>query len=675
MTSRVSKEELRSFLPDYLKMSGRSTSKAFSCISPDHEDLHPSMSYDKKSNRVHCFSCGKTYDLLDVIGIDYSLTGFKEQIEKAGELLGVEVIDVTTSDTSPNKSDSNKSKTNTSKSLESASNGLKMDNKKDDDFTPKFKQWNNNLKEISGYLASRGISVELANKYLLGYEKNYPIYDELNEETNQLSQTSWRVLTIPTSKGSYVVRNLDDKATKKNRYRKHGKNSIFNYKAIDRATTPIFIVEGELDALSILEAGYCGVALGSTSNYRKFLELIDIKKPAQPLIIALDNDKDGQKTANTLLTELQKRGIESTISNPYGMSKDANEALITDRETFIKELKEASKIDEVLREAEKEEYLKNSASNHINEFMNGIADSVSTPPISTGFKNLDHILDGGLYSGLYFVGAISSLGKTTLLLQLSDQIAQQGKDVLIYSLEMSRAELMAKSISRLTFLESRKQNFQPLAKTTRGILDGKRYIDYSDLEKKCITTSIHNYKEYASHLFIHEGLGNIGVNKIDEVIKKHIEITGNKPVVIIDYLQQLAPFNEKWTDKQNTDKNVLTLKQISRENKIPIIAISSFNRESYKGKNSNHGKVSKADFKESGSIEYSSDILIGLELGSAGSSGYDEEEEFKKYPRNVKLRILKNRNAEAYETDYLQFYKTYNYMEEVSRSDFMKNYE
>lgn len=48
------------------------------------------------------------------------------------------------------------------------------------------------------------------------------------------------------------------------------------------------------------------------------------------------------------------------------------------------------------------------------------------------------------------MGAISSLGKTTLILQIADQIAQNGKDVLIFSLEMAKAELMAKSISRHT---------------------------------------------------------------------------------------------------------------------------------------------------------------------------------------------------------------------------------
>ena len=68
------------------------------------------------------------------------------------------------------------------------------------------------------------------------------------------------------------------------------------------------------------------------------------------------------------------------------------------------------------------------------------------------------------------------MGKTTFILQIADQIAQQKQDVLIFSLEMARTELMAKSISRLTIelCEDSKN-----AKTTRGITTGSKYAKYS----------------------------------------------------------------------------------------------------------------------------------------------------------------------------------------------------
>lgn len=92
----------------------------------------------------------------------------------------------------------------------------------------------------------------------------------------------------------------------------------------------------------------------------------------------------------------------------------------------------------------------------IDSFKRHIAETANIKPISTGFKNLDNILGGGLYAGLYIIGAVSSLGKTTFSLQIADQIATSGTDVLIFSLEMATNELIAKSVSRLTYKRHRK---------------------------------------------------------------------------------------------------------------------------------------------------------------------------------------------------------------------------
>ena len=292
--------------------------------------------------------------------------------------------------------------------------------------------------------------------------------------------------------------------------------------------------------------------------------------------------------------------------------------------------------------------------------MDGIADSVNTPYIPTGFNKLDDIFDGGLYEGLYIFGAISSLGKTTLITQIADQIAQSGTDVLIFSLEMARTEIMSKSISRHTLQEvlSTGGNMRN-AKTARGITTGKKYERYSSAEMELITTAIKTYAEYANHIYIQEGIGDIGAAEIRDAVKKHISFTGNTPVVVIDYLQILAPADVRATDKQNTDKAVMELKRISRDFKLPILGISSFNRENYSN------AVTMAAFKESGAIEYSSDVLIGLQLKGAGGKGFDATEEKRKNPREVELVILKNRNGRTGDTVDFSYYPMFNYFAEL----------
>jgi len=129
-------------------------------------------------------------------------------------------------------------------------------------------------------------------------------------------------------------------------------------------------------------------------------------------------------------------------------------------------------------------------------------------------------------------------------------------------------------------------------------------------------------------------------------------------VVIIDYVQILAPADIRASDKQNTDKAVLELKRISRDYKTPVIGISSLNRASYKE------AISMEAFKESGSLEYGSDVLLGLQLKGAGGKNFDANEAKRKNPREIELVILKNRNGSTGDKIELEYYPLFNYFTE-----------
>ncbi|MCE2175451.1 DNA primase, partial [Streptococcus thermophilus] len=159
--------------------------------------------------------------------------------------------------------------------------------------------------------------------------------------------------------------------------------------------------------------------------------LVKDKQLKRPLILALDNDSRGRKTQEELGKLLQAQKTAYTIAVLTDQdAKDPNEMLVKNRDAFT------ARVEEAIRNAkdDKEKYLETSTDNYIQDFLDGIADSVNTPCISTGFAMLDEALDGGLYEGLYIVGAISSLGKTTLVTQIADQVASKGQDVLIFSL-------------------------------------------------------------------------------------------------------------------------------------------------------------------------------------------------------------------------------------------------
>ncbi|WP_418976592.1 CHC2 zinc finger domain-containing protein, partial [Anaerotruncus massiliensis (ex Liu et al. 2021)] len=86
-------DELRGSLPEYMAQKrmvvGRGK-KLIRCINPQHSDSTPSMSYYPKTKKLHCFGCGATYDLFDVIRMDYpDCDSFPRQVKKACELFGV----------------------------------------------------------------------------------------------------------------------------------------------------------------------------------------------------------------------------------------------------------------------------------------------------------------------------------------------------------------------------------------------------------------------------------------------------------------------------------------------------------------------------------------------------------------------------------------------------------
>ena len=70
-------------------------------------------------------------------------------------------------------------------------------------------------------------------------------------------------------------------------------------------------------------------------------------------------------------------------------------------------------------------------------------------------------------------------------------------------------------------------------------------------------------------------------------------------------------------------------------------------------------------FKESGALEYSSDVLMGLQLEGVGSENFDVNEAKSKDPREVELVILKNRNGATGEKLSFKYYPRFNYFKEL----------
>lgn len=312
-------------------------------------------------------------------------------------------------------------------------------------------------------------------------------------------------------------------------------------------------------------------------------------------LIAVNDFEDDQTTGRYIYRQMISLGFDVDEVNLH------NEYLTVDN--FAKK-------DKVAFEQQLLETVENPE-NNFNNFLETVAQNDKSA-ISSGIPPIDILLDGGFYEGLYVLGAGSGMGKTSLALQMADYIAAHNNNVLYFALEMPPEELIAKSISRLTWLEDLGKSYESykVLPTARNILlgDWRNRFNNSDLLQK-INKALNYYKNFTSHMIIpRSSLNRPTASEIVKKVEEYIVNTNKKPVVFIDYLQLLRSENDRLTDKQNVTDAVNILKRLSDAYHIPIIVISSFNRNNY-----NRLDVDLDAYKESGDIEYTANVILALE--------------------------------------------------------------
>ena len=507
------------------------------------------------------------------------------------------------------------------------------------DYTEYFRECKARLSDpaAADYLAFRGISPEVAHRFWLGFDPKWKSPAAIERGKNPPYSPR---LIIPTSTSSYIARDIRPDVDYAKM--KEGEVHLFNtrdlYNADDR---PVFITAGEIDALSIIEAGGLATALGSAANYKMLVDLLRDKRTNNTLILSLDNDDAGRKTSRELAAALQGLNISYISADIAAGYKDPNEALTADREAFTK----------AIRAAERQTAAKpDSMADYISRAFDEDVERFKAASIrKTGFPNLDKVA-GGIYPGLYVMGAISSLGKTTLIHQIADQMAGAGEHVLFFSLEQSRFEMASKSLARIT--------------AYRNI---RSAVSSLDIRKGNITFAVQEAqkvyaKMIAPRMSVIEGNFNCNISFIGDYVARYIKKNGRKPVVIVDYLQILDGLgDQKQTTRDLVDTNVRELKRMSRNHDIPVIVISSLNRTNYLA------PVDFESFKESGGIEYTADVVWGLQLDAMNDPIFDKDKHIKEKreivrnakaetPRKIQLLCLKNRyGISSYTADFLYY--------------------
>jgi len=281
----------------------------------------------------------------------------------------------------------------------------------------------------------------------------------------------------------------------------------------------------------------------------------------------------------SLMRDLIK--ISSNIVNRGYEGAEEPEQLLDDAERMILEISQGRSraglvpISEVIENTiEKLEYLHKKKSD-----ITGL---------TSGFKDLDSFTSGWQNSDLIIVAARPAMGKTSFCLNIAQNAAIKGNiPVAIFSLEMSREQLVQRMISSTAEIDQQKlstgrlydKDWIALTNAIGPLAEAKIYIDDTP------AISVREIRAKTRRLKAEKGLG----------------------LIVIDYLQLMSGGKRVESRQQEISEISRSLKALARELNIPIIALSQLSRAV---EQSQDKRPSLSHLRESGALEQDADIVM-----------------------------------------------------------------
>ena len=241
------------------------------------------------------------------------------------------------------------------------------------------------------------------------------------------------------------------------------------------------------------------------------------------------------------------------------------------------------------------------------------------PGLSTGFSAVDSKINGLNDSDLLLLAARPGMGKTSMALNVALSAAKEsGKTVAIFSLEMSREQLVTRLIAT-----------EGLVENTRLVTGNLRESDWVKIAEAASALSRTDIRIDDNPLLTVADM-NAKCRRLD-----------NLGLVVIDYLQLMTSAGGKGYSGENRQQAVSDisrmLKIMAKELQVPVLCLSQLSRANEKREDK---RPMLSDLRESGAIEQDADIVMFLYRDDY----YNEDSE----KRNIaECIIAKNRHGET----------------------------
>lgn len=210
--------------------------------------------------------------------------------------------------------------------------------------------------------------------------------------------------------------------------------------------------------------------------------------------------------------------------------------------------------------------------------------------LPTGFVDLDERTSGLQPSDLIIIAGRPSMGKTAFVLNIASHAAiEKGKSVAIFSLEMSKEQLVLRLLGSESRVDAHKlrtghlsdRDWTPLSNAAGRLAEAPIFIDDT------AAISVLEMRAKARRLKADQGL----------------------ELIIVDYLQLMRGRGDEGSREQEISNISRSLKALAKELQVPVVALSQLNRavETRPGKEK---RPMLADLRESGAIEQDADVIL-----------------------------------------------------------------
>ena len=302
--------------------------------------------------------------------------------------------------------------------------------------------------------------------------------------------------------------------------------------------------------------------------------------------------------------------INEEIANNCYSGKDSLEVILADTEKQIFNLLESRASGDFVP-------IRQVALNVLDKIEQATRSKSTVTGLPTGFIDLDYRMSGLQPSDLILIAARPSMGKTAFVLNITDYIAvRRQKTCLIFSLEMSKEQLVNRMLSMESNVDSQKLRTGTL----------------TDADWDAVVEGIGTIG--SSKLVIDDTPG-ISIMELRSKCRK-VKLEHGLDLVMIDYLQLMSGSGKNGENRQQEISEISrSLKAIARELSVPVIALSQLSRAC---ETRTDHRPMLSDLRESGAIEQDADGVMFLYRDDYCNKDTDN-------PNTAEVIIAKQRNG------------------------------